>query len=173
MSGEKPGFTLQRVEYTSEEQKELLKPTYSEIRALIKAGAFKLPGRRGLIDLRSEEEIINDDLNIKKSASELSISVLTLITKLFLLKTPAFREEREWRLISYFVKPGGDIAMYRALSDRIVPYREFSFNKSRKDAIVEVVLGPKNITPDYVVESFLKQNGFESFKISKSKASYR
>ncbi len=171
--GDKTGFTLQRVEYSPEAQKELVTPTYREIKSLIDAGAFKVPGRRSLLDARSKEEIENENLEIKKSASELSITILTLFAKLFLLKTPAFREEREWRLISYFVKRGNGIAMFHPLRDRIVPYREFPFIKWSQGAITEVVLGPKNITPDYVVESFLRQNGFEGVKISRSRASYR
>jgi hypothetical protein len=38
---------------------------------------------------------------------------------------------------------------------------------------VEVILGPRNTTPNYVMESFLKQSGFANVKISRSKASYR
>ncbi len=99
--------------------------------------------------------------------------VLLLFEKLFLLKTDAFREEREWRLISYLVKSGNDMCSFRALNDRIVPFREFELLELRNDSVVEVILGPKNTTPNYVMESLLKQSGFPNVKILRSKATYR
>jgi hypothetical protein len=101
------------------------------------------------------------------------MTVLFLFEKLFLLKTDAFSEEKEWRLISTFVKTGDDMCSFRALDDRIVPFREFELLESGSDSIVELILGPKNTTPDYVIESLLKQSGFPNVKISHSKATYR
>ncbi len=101
------------------------------------------------------------------------MKVLTLVGKLFLLKTRAFREEHEWRLISYFIKTGKDVCSFRALRNRIVPYREFKLLKSESSPIAEVILGPRNMTPNYVIESFLKQNGFVNVKVRRSEATYR
>lgn len=171
---EKSGFTLQGVEYAPEAQESLIKPTYIEIKKLINEGAFKFPGRRSLLgDARSEDEVKKANEKIKGAFSRLSMTVLTLFGKLFLLKTSAFREEREWRLISYFVKTGDDICSFRALNDRIVPYREFELIESEGGSIVKVILGPKNTTPNYVIESFLKQRGFPNVTILRSEATYR
>ena len=171
---EKAGFTLQRVEYAPEAQESLIKPTYIEIKKLINEGALKLPGRHSLLgDARSEDEVKKDNEKIKGAFSRLSMTVLTLFGKLFLLKTSAFREEREWRLISYFVKTGDDMCSFRALNDRIVPYREFELPESEGGSIVKVILGPKNTTPNYVIESFLKQRGFRNVTILRSEATYR
>jgi len=170
---EKPGFTLQRVEYDLEIQESLIKPTYIEIKVLINEGAFKFPGKRSLLDARSDDEVKKDNEKIKGAFSRLSATALTLFAKLFLLKTRAFREEREWRLISYFVKTGDDMCSFRALNDRIVPYREFELVESESGSIVEVILGPRNTTPNYVMESFLKQRGFLNVTILRSEATYR
>ncbi len=170
---EKPGFTLQRVEYDLEMQERLIKPTYIEIKKLINEGALKFPGKHSLLDARSDDEVKRDNEKIKSAFSQLSVTVLTLFTKLFLLKTSAFREEREWRLISYFVKTGDDMCSFRALNDRIVPYREFELLESESGSIVKVFLGPKNTTPNYVIESFLKQRGFPDVTILRSEATYR
>lgn len=170
---EKSGFILQRVEYDLEIQESLIKPTYIEIKELINEGAFKLPGKRSLLDARSDDEVKRDNKKIKDAFSRLSITLLTLFAKLFLLKTSAFREEREWRLISYFVKTGDDMCSFRALNERIVPFREFELLESESGSIVEVILGPKNTTPNYVIESFLKQSGFANVKILRSEATYR
>lgn len=170
---EKSGFTLQRVKYELEVQESLVKPTYIEIKKLINEGAFRTPGKHSLLDVRSDAEIQRDNDKIKNTFFQLSMTVLTFFGKLFLLKTRAFREEREWRLISYFVKPGNDACSFRALRDRIVPYREFELLKSESGSIAEVILGPRNMTPNYVLESFLKQNGFANVKVSRSEATYR
>jgi hypothetical protein len=101
------------------------------------------------------------------------MTVLTLFTKLFLLKSEAFSEEQEWRLVAYFIKSADESCSFKAYSDRITPYREYKLLPLEEKPIVEVILGPKNITPVYVLESFLKQNGFNNFKISHSKVTYR
>ncbi|MGO9137231.1 MAG: DUF2971 domain-containing protein [Syntrophales bacterium] len=168
----KPGFTLQRVVYDPDDQESLVEPTYIEIKKHINEGAFKFSGKH-LLDARSDDEVKRDNEMIKGTFSRLSMKVLTLFEKLFLLKTRAFREEREWRLISYLVKTGEDICSFRAVNDRIVPFREFELLESESGSIVEVILGPKNTTPNYVVESFLKQRGFANAIILRSEATYQ
>jgi hypothetical protein len=89
------------------------------------------------------------------------------------LKTYAFREEREWRLISYLLKTGDDECCFQSFPDKIVPYRKFSLSNSEEHSIVEVILGPKDNTPKYVIDGLLKQNGFENVTVIWSEASYR
>ncbi len=166
------GFSLQRVEYDLEKQNSLIKPTYIEIKKLIDEGAFKFPTRRSLLDTRSNDEVESDNEKFKRAFSNLSMRVLLLFEKLFLLKTDAFSEEKEWRLISYLVKRD-DRCSFRALNDRIVPFRRFELLESESGSIVEVILGPKNKTPNYVIEGLLKRSGFANVKILHSKATYR
>jgi len=171
-SENKPGFTLNKVEYEPEIQENLIRPTYIEIKKLINEGAFKRV-KRGLLDVRSDDEVRRDNEKVRDASSRLLMTLFPLFTKLFLLKTRAFREEREWRLISYFTKTGDDMCSFRALNDRIVPYREFELFKSQGSSIVKVILGPKNTTPSYVIESFLRQREFPDVTILRSEASYR
>lgn len=89
------------------------------------------------------------------------------------MKTKAFQEEREWRLISYLLKFSDDECCLQSFSDKIVPYRKYSLSNLEENSIVEVILGPKNITPNYVVDRLLKQNNFENVNIVRSEASYR
>lgn len=172
---EEPGFTLKKVEYETEAQENLVKPTYLRVKELIEKGAYKIPGRRSLLDSRSDEELERDNKDIEDTRLQLSMTMLTLIPKLFLLKTKAFREEREWRLISPFIKNTeiNDTCSFRALTDRIVPYRKFELHKLQTGPIVEIILGPKNTTPSHAIDSFLIQNGFSDVKIKYSEASYR
>jgi hypothetical protein len=99
----------------------------------------------------------------KHAYSNLSMAVLLLFPYLYQFKNPAFQEEREWRLIS-LVTPkdsvgGMDIHRmdFRALTDRIVPFRAISLETLDSNPIVEVVLGPRNLTPQPVVEAVLIQ----------------
>lgn len=167
------GFTLQKIEYDYTNQVKLIKPTYSKIKELIDNGAFKFPAIRGLIDTRNEEEIKNETEKTNKFFSELSFTVLSLFSKLFLLKTKGFREECEWRLISYFINIEDDHCFYRASNDRIIPYREYKLLPLNGGAITEIFLGPKNITPNSVIKSFLNQHGFTNTNILRSEATYR
>lgn len=136
----KPGFTLQKIEYNPEDQLRLVEPTYKKIKEFLAKGPFKISAMRGLLDVRSDEEIEIENKKIKDAFSRLSMTVLTLFSKLFLLKTSAFREEREWRLISYFVKTGKDMCSFRAQNNRIIPFREFELLELDSDPIVEVIL---------------------------------
>ena len=166
------GFTLQKVEYDIEQQLELINPTYIEIKKMIDDGAFKNPSKHGFFDTRTAEEIERDNLQIQNALKDLSLKVLTLFSKLYLLKSAAFREEREWRLISYLVKTG-DECLFRGQKDRIIPFREFSLTELKDSSIVEVKLGPKNLTPNYVVERLLEKSEFKNVIVSRSEASYR
>lgn len=103
---------------------------------------------------------------------------MVIINRLFtsssyLLKSNAFQEEFEWRLISLLIKTGDDACSFYPIFDRIKPYRTFKLAELGINPIEEIVLGPKNITPKYVLESFLKQSGFKDVKVSSSEASYR
>jgi len=170
---EKWGFTLQKVVYEKNKQIDLIKPTYEEIKELINKGAYKISGRRSLLDTRTEEEIEKDDKEFKKAYSNLSIKALCLLSKLYLLKQKAFREEQEWRLISYLVKSGDDDCSFRVSRNIITPYRKFPLLDLDEPSVVRVVLGPKNETPEDVIANFLRQNNFNDVKIVRSEASYR
>lgn len=62
---------------------------------------------------------------------------------------------------------------FRALPDRITPYLPLIWKDRIADPIVSITIGPKNITPDWVFQNLLKQNGFGETPIGQSKAPYR
>ncbi|MDD4203352.1 MAG: DUF2971 domain-containing protein [Candidatus Omnitrophica bacterium] len=171
-TGSESGFSLQRVKYNIEEQIELLKPIYDKIKDIVKKGAYIMPGRR-LLDLRTDDEIERENEKIKKAFESLNSNILMLFPTLFLLKNKGFKEEKEWRLISYFIKNGTDKCCFHADSDKIVPHRDFDLIANERKSIEKIFLGPKNKTPDYVINSFLKQSGFEGVTVVPSKTSYR
>lgn len=167
------GLNLNSVVYDDDKQDLLVSPTYIEIKRAIESGALREPGRRGLLDTRSEEEIAREDEEIRLASMEIFGKPLSLVRHIYLLKSSAFREEREWRLVSYYVGAVGDTCSFRAVRGQVVPYRAFDLREIERKPIVEVVLGPKQQTPVHVVESFLQQAGFGGVPVTKSKATYR
>jgi hypothetical protein len=125
---DKPGFILEKVEYDPSVHEAQVEPTYRKVKQLIQEGAFKLPSIiTGLFDIRTEQDIERDQQQTDQVILNRSKTLIYLFPKLFLLKSPAFREEREWRLISYLVRSSEDICSYRTLLDRVIPYRKFEF----------------------------------------------
>lgn len=166
-------FALAKVIYEPTEQEQAIKPTYEKIKEFIIKGAFKPYSYRTLLLSKSDEEIENENKEIKKRQYSLYMTMLLFIGVLYLLKSKAFQEEFEWRLISLLIKTTDDICSFYPNFDKIKPYRAFKLKGLGINPIEEIVLGPKNITPKYVVESFLKQSGFKDVKVSSSEASYR
>lgn len=167
------GFTLQQVVYELSAHESQVQPTYLQVKQLVDAGALKMGRIRGIMDNRTDEEIAQENAATQKAYSQLSLRLLSLFTKLFRLKAYAFREEREWRLLSYLVKGGEDSCSHRTVHDRIVPYRQVALTGLERTPIREVILGPKHNTPPNVVEDFLKQNQYGVVPVRRSEASYR
>lgn len=179
LSGEARGpgeskFYLEKVEYELSAHEASVAPTYLTVKQLIAAGAFKMPGRRSLLtDNRTDEEVQQEDANIQSANSQLAVEVLSLFSQLFRLKAYAFREEREWRLLSYLVKGGEDHCSHRVVHDSIIPYRKIELGGLERHPIAEVILGPKHGTPPKLVEDFLKQHRYGVVGVKRSEASYR
>lgn len=147
--------------------------TYWEVKKLVDQGALHYSGQRGLLDSRSPEQIAEDDRKLQQLRSRLSMRTLELFLKLFTLKSWAFREEREWRLLSYQRISVDDPVSYRPLDDRLVAYRPYTLESLDRHPIVEVLLGPKQLTPPNTIEALLQQKGFRDVQVKRSAASYR
>lgn len=170
---QKSVFTLQKVEYKYKSQKKLIQPTYDKIKELINQGAYKPLKHQTILGLKTDEEIEKENVMTKEALVNLSMTMLPLLGDFFLLKTKAFQEEQEWRLISHLIKTVDDECCYQSFPDKIVPYRKLSLSNLEENSIVEVILGPKNNTPKYVIDGFLKQNKFKNVNVIRSEASYR
>ena len=131
---------------------------------------------------------INENLTLNKS-------IVTLLPLLYAFKNSSFGQEREWRggnLVGMMNRPdveppdetnlerlrmeeiGWNLHTmdYRALADRIVPYRSFRLN-TKTAPIREVVLAPRNISPILIVQEALRRYGWKNVSVRKSTASYR
>lgn len=163
-------FSLGEVAYELDEHENLVKEVYEKIKPYINEGAFR-PHMATLLTL-GDPEFEQKRLAVKTLRKNLNDELLSLIGLLFRLKGPAFKEESEVRLFSYFLKIGAETCDYRAVQDRIIPYRRF--NLSLEDSpIAKVILGPKHATPPWTVQRFLQNYGYGDVMISRSSASYR
>ncbi len=101
-------------------------------------------------------------------------------------KNPAFREEREWRITyspSMMTRPeepnmllDGALKTINFRSTRygVVPYFEMPLRQTmRENAIVEIVIGPKNKSKTMLVEMLLGALGYRNARVRNSSASYR
>lgn len=170
---DKPGFTLQSVEYAPEAHDAHVEPTYRQIRQLIDDGAFDDPVYTSLLVPRTEQEISELKKEMQRKHEALFLTLLMLFEKLYVLKTNAFREEHEWRLISFLVNDLTDGCLFRERGNLVIPYRKFDLPLDIGQPIVDVVLGPKHKTPPNVVARLLKQRGFGEIIVRRSEASYR
>ncbi len=87
---------------------------------------------------------------------------------LFSIKSPAFCEEKEWRILHYSSLNALRNVEFREHKTVISPYVRLPFER---EAIIGVTLGPCNDTPEDVVEALLKANGVHAW-VRKSAASY-
>ena len=167
------GLGLHAVKYGDREHEELVRPTYEKMKEKLYSGKLQALGRRGLLDTRTDQQVVEDDEAIRVADWDFSGTALDLFGHLFLLKSHAFTEEREWRLLSYMTRFKGDKCSFRAVADQIIPYRQVPLAEMGQSSIAEVILGPKHTTPVAVVENFLELNGFRGVRVRKSIASYR
>lgn len=169
-----PKYNLMQVIYDPLEQQKAVSPTYEAIKSVVESGKLHYPtGQFGLLGLRTEEQRQKEIDEYSLAFKTVIKSLVKSLPNLFSLKSAAFMEEKEWRLISYFLKGEENNCSFFPRKNRIVPYREFELLPLDSQPILEVIIGPKNITPDYVVESLLKQNGFKDVLIKRSIATYR
>jgi hypothetical protein len=170
--GNEDRSSLGKVLYEPTEHETALRPRYQEIKELIDSGRLKMP-RFGLISWPGEEEVKRMGDQHSKSLNNLFLRAVMTYPAAYMLKSKAFAEEAEWRLVSYLSRVTDDSAMFRAVGNRLVPYREFKLKQLMNKSIAEVYVGPKNITPDFVIEKFLALNGFPDVSVKRSAATYR
>lgn len=169
--GSESGFFLNKVLYKSTEQRELLGNAYRDIKEKIQAGAFDYSSVNLLVPA-SEKEREDRGQAQRDALKELTLRVLTLFGALFQFKSEAFEEECEWRLISMVIK-SGDKFDVRPSFEKLIPFRKFSLQDLGVEPFEEIILGPKNVTPTHVVETFLSSRGFVNAKVTRSTATYR
>ena len=162
---------LTKVEYDLAEQRKLVAEHADEILKEVTDGALLRPTL-----LTSEE----DDKKRREKYRRMGFRFIFFYFFVFRLKNPAFAEEREWRVISHILKTERDRSLgqlakmeFKAQDDRIIPFARISLENLSCPSITEIVLGPRNATPERVVEALLYKHGWLDVAVRRSTASYR
>jgi hypothetical protein len=165
---------ISRVEYDIERQREMISEHGDEIIQLVLEGGLRTPS---LIMGENEDE--------KKERLDKRRKIMFGLFLLFFphfcsLKNPAFAEEKEWRAISHVIRGTGENPLkslasmeFRPHLDRVVPYRRIALENVGIEAITEVILGPKHVTPEGIVEAMLRKYSVTGARVRRSSASYR
>lgn len=167
-----PIFRLCQVIYEPEEHEAALRPTYDQIKGMVESGSLKML-KYGLLTMPDEDTMKKNREDHIESTKQLWYKALSAFRTVYTLKNKAFKEEVEWRLISYLSREFEDSASYRATGNRLVPYRDLPLKDLGQKRISKVYIGPKNITPNHVVEKFLRQCGHPDVEVHRSSATYR
>ncbi len=165
-------FRVKKVLYKPEEHEEVIKPIFEEIKSLVGSGKLKKPVN-SLLNQLSSDAMEKRTLEYGAFIRKLFVKISKTLSSRYVLKSNAFHEEAEWRLISFLAKDTDDITLVRPGNDRLIPYRKYELKKLKKEAITKVYVGPKNVTPKYVIEKLLAQEGFLDVVVERSTASYR
>lgn len=168
---DRPLALLKQVEYDRDKQKAEVRGILGKTLPLLEQLALSTPTILG--GELEEEENKKRDL----ATQALALQWINFIPLLFSLKNPAFKEEKEIRLLrhTFLVDgfPGRDELKFQALSDRISPFKTIGMEDLGVNPIEEILLGPRNITPPLVVQRLLRDTEFRTAKVRKSEASYR
>jgi hypothetical protein len=155
-------FSLRQVLYERNAQEERLRPLYN---GLMKG--FNL----------EKAETNAGKANKLRTVMTILQGIMESSIHLFDLKSPAFSEEKEWRLIAGLVKAHepGDKAdcQFKASPDRLVPYRLLNLEKIGIPVINKIILGPKHRSDEGIIRIFLRNFGFGEVEVIKSKVPYQ
>lgn len=162
-------LALKEVEYDVEKQLAAIK---TEIDAITPDYLKALAPHNPFAKKSETAEQIQKDAQLA-----LGIGMLKFVPHLFTMKNPAFSEERESRIISLVIRANFEIddmrVQYRGYADRIVPFEDIPMNALDVSPITEIILGPRNITPESVVRGLLLKTKFKDVAIKRSTASFR
>lgn len=174
---EESRFVLRKVIYDKLEQERALTPIYHKIKEMSDAGKLKFPRPPGLLT-RCLSETSEEDYEQRKNeyfnnSLKVFFEIFPSLDNLFVFKNEAFSEEKEWRLVSFLLREKDDDCLFHASNNRLIPYRTFDLLPLDIQPITEIIIGPKNITPLFVVEKLLNQQDLNKVPIRRSSATYR
>lgn len=160
---------LERVSYSKKAHEEILRPIVQKIIELFNNGLLSEPKMGGLL-VENPVEKFNDEMNnFQLAHQEIARQLILIKERLFLVKSEAFSEENEWRILRINDKKYTEADFY-SRGSTIVPYTLLDLPCN---SIREIILGPKNNTPPDVVKMMLENNGFKTTSVKISEASYR
>lgn len=176
-SSERMIVRLAPVAYGQKFLETLMKDDLTPIIQHYNTGKLNAPVGSLLLAARSESEKLEAQEEFKKAIGELFWMLMRLANYAYMVKSPFFAEEKEFRLLSLVTvqdqKLALDVPGFVAGTDGLKPYREFPEERFDPKVVTEVIVGPRHQTPAHVMRLFLDFNGFEHVKMTRSSGSYR
>ena len=138
---------------------------------------MRFPSKGTILTPLTDDEKKYEQDRFTLAVSDLAYMLIKIANYAYLIKSPFFREEREWRIISLIASANHELVLpdadFHPTSDRIRPYRNFPLDGFEPTTIKEIILGPRNQTPIGVVRLLLKTTGLEQVDVRASVGSYR
>ena len=176
-SGEPLVIRLAPVAYKDDFLVKHMMPVLQPIFELYESGKLAPPRTGTLLTPITEEESEKETERYKKANGELFLMLMKMANFAYAVKSPFFSEEKEWRILSFIVRSDEVLvlpdAQFQPTSDKIKPFRNFPLKGFTPAIVKELILGPRNETPDEVMRLFLNSQGFEHVNIRRSNGSYR
>jgi hypothetical protein len=176
-SSERLIVRLSPVAYGQSFLESLMKDDLAPIIQHYDAGKLNTPVGGLLLAARSESELLEAQEKYKNAIGELFWMLMRLANYAYMVKSPFFAEEKEWRLLSLVTVQDQKLALdapgFVAGADGLKPYREFPEECFDPKLITKVIVGPRQQTPAHVMRLFLDSNGFEHVELTRSNGSYR
>jgi len=159
LSNEK--IDLKKVEYNLDQQKKVVTGVFEKLTATIFAEhEGEMMESESCLDLlNSENGSTRDGVGFMALLAKWSAHEQFFNTDIFRLKHAGFKEEREWRLLK--TESGVSPSGFEGRADHIRTHIECEI-PPKKSPVVTVRVGPKNVTPHYVIRQLLEENGYQA-----------
>lgn len=164
------GPVLHEVVYEEDKQVQELTPWFESMKDHIKDG-HRPPPQQRLMELAGSSALPK----YMQAQLKLHTTLTDNWDRLYRVKSSAFHEEEEWRIVLSAFQHGSVPFKYRVSRNMTIPYLEYALPDRAlvHSPISHVYLGPKNRTPRFIVQMMLNQFGLDEVTVASSEASYR
>jgi len=125
-----------------------------------------------------------NSLRSKQAALHFSLSVTAYLLRFNpIFKTNDFSSEKEWRVIYMPAIIAYEKSPYETSDSREDIFHVFERDvvkvfypyqiKQLEDVVTDIILGPRNLTTEYEMKTFLEKNGLSRTQVTKSKIPFR
>ena len=142
-------------------------PTQAEVKKVEYASVLS-PAALSRVDIAMEQmqfQFVDDTFQFTISAEANKI-----FEYFYSLKSEAFSEEDEWRILSVHEHNNLKDLQFRHTKNGISPYKSLQFNP-KSQIVSNVTLGPRNRTNEDILKQYLKSAGFSKVDVGRSKLS--
>ena len=129
--------------------------------------------------IRDAEKVMKKIKVGKANKDDSDNHIREFLEEIYSYKNPAFKEEREVRLIMLSPLEAahsdlwGERVELSCKDDLITPYIDIGFSNLMMNLVEKIVIGPKNTSSQRQLEFWLKAKGYSKTEVCTSKATYR